>query len=126
VLIYSERKVLLAAGGWFVLREKYRWLVADKLSEQAAVAWGVVDPPVEGGVLHCVPIPTGYAKVIPGWEDLELEIEGGDGQKVLDQAVHSWILWPKKYIKFTCPSSGLGSSSSTRARATGQERHLLH
>jgi hypothetical protein len=33
VLIYSERKVLLAtASGWFVLREKYGWLVADKTS----------------------------------------------------------------------------------------------
>jgi hypothetical protein len=34
VLICSERKVLLAdcwliAGGWFVLREKYCWLVTD-------------------------------------------------------------------------------------------------
>lgn len=40
----------------------------------------MVDPPVEGEVMHCVPIPTGNAKVYvervkPGWEDLELEIE---------------------------------------------------
>jgi hypothetical protein len=34
VLICSERKVLLA-GGWFVVREQYCWLVADKPSEQA-------------------------------------------------------------------------------------------
>jgi phosphomevalonate kinase len=34
VLICCERKVLLA-GGWFVLREKYRWLVVDKPNEQA-------------------------------------------------------------------------------------------
>jgi hypothetical protein len=26
----------LVAGGWFVLREKYCWLVTDKPSEQAA------------------------------------------------------------------------------------------
>jgi hypothetical protein len=26
----------LLAGGWFVLREKYYWLVADKPSEQGA------------------------------------------------------------------------------------------
>jgi hypothetical protein len=32
VLICSERKVLIA-GGWFVLRKKYWWLVADKPSE---------------------------------------------------------------------------------------------
>jgi hypothetical protein len=24
----------MVAGGWFVLREKYCWLVADKLNEQ--------------------------------------------------------------------------------------------
>jgi hypothetical protein len=30
VLICSERKYCwLIAGGWFILREKYRWLVAD-------------------------------------------------------------------------------------------------
>jgi hypothetical protein len=34
VLVCSERRVLVA-GGWFVLREKYCWLVADKPSEQA-------------------------------------------------------------------------------------------
>jgi hypothetical protein len=33
VLICSERKVF--AGGWFVLREKYCCLVADKPNEQA-------------------------------------------------------------------------------------------
>jgi hypothetical protein len=42
VQICSERKVLLSdcwwliAGGWFVVREKYCWLVADKPNEQAA------------------------------------------------------------------------------------------
>jgi hypothetical protein len=32
MLICSERKALLV-GGWFVVREKYCWLVADKPSE---------------------------------------------------------------------------------------------
>jgi phosphomevalonate kinase len=32
ILISIERKVLLA-GGWFVLREKYCWLVVDKPNE---------------------------------------------------------------------------------------------
>jgi hypothetical protein len=35
MLICSERKVLLAGSGWFVLREKYCCLVADKPNEQA-------------------------------------------------------------------------------------------
>jgi hypothetical protein len=37
VLVCSERRVLLA-GCWFVMREKYCWLVADKPSEQAEQA----------------------------------------------------------------------------------------
>jgi hypothetical protein len=31
-----EKYYCLVAGGWFVLREKYCWLVADKPNEQAA------------------------------------------------------------------------------------------
>jgi hypothetical protein len=38
VLICAERKVLLAGSdGWFVLREEYCWLVADKPREQVAI-----------------------------------------------------------------------------------------
>jgi hypothetical protein len=37
----------LVAGGWFVLREKYCWLVADKPSEQAGRRW----TKNQGGVL---------------------------------------------------------------------------
>jgi hypothetical protein len=35
--LFSEKSTvgwLLVGGGWFVLREKYCWLVADKPSEQ--------------------------------------------------------------------------------------------
>jgi hypothetical protein len=35
VLVCFERRVLVA-GGWFVVREKYCWLVVDKPSEQGA------------------------------------------------------------------------------------------
>jgi hypothetical protein len=39
VLICCERKILLlVAGGWFILREKYCWLVADKPNEQGAAS----------------------------------------------------------------------------------------
>jgi hypothetical protein len=33
--VLREKYCWLIAGGWFVLREKYCWLVADKPSEQA-------------------------------------------------------------------------------------------
>jgi hypothetical protein len=32
--VLREKYCWLVAGGWFVLREKYCWLVADKPSEQ--------------------------------------------------------------------------------------------
>jgi hypothetical protein len=32
--ILREKYCWLVAGGWFVVREKYCWLVADKPSEQ--------------------------------------------------------------------------------------------
>jgi hypothetical protein len=34
--VVREKYCWLVAGGWFVLREKYCWLVADKPNEQAA------------------------------------------------------------------------------------------
>jgi hypothetical protein len=38
----------LVAGGWFVLREKYCWLVADKPSEQG-VSWTASTPKSKRG-----------------------------------------------------------------------------
>jgi hypothetical protein len=35
--VLREKYCWLVAGGWFALREKYCWLVADKPSEQAEV-----------------------------------------------------------------------------------------
>jgi hypothetical protein len=32
-----EKYCWLIAGGWFVLREKYRWLLVDKPNEQADI-----------------------------------------------------------------------------------------
>jgi hypothetical protein len=34
--VLREKYCWLVVGGWFVLREKYCWLVADKPSEQVA------------------------------------------------------------------------------------------
>jgi hypothetical protein len=34
--VLREKYCWLVAGGWFVVREKYCWLVADKPSEHAA------------------------------------------------------------------------------------------
>jgi hypothetical protein len=37
--VLREKYSWLVAGGWFVLIEKYCWLVADKPSEQGAGRW---------------------------------------------------------------------------------------
>jgi len=60
------------------------------------VAHGVAEVPVQGGTIHGMAIPEGYARVMVdrvenGWEDLDLEIPGGDGEEELGQAVHTWI-----------------------------------
>jgi hypothetical protein len=49
-------------------------------------------------------IPEGYARVMVdrvknGWEDLGLEIPGGDEEGELGQALHTWICWNKQYIR---------------------------
>ena len=60
--------------------------------------------PVQGGTIHGRPIPEGYARVMvdqvePGWEDLDLETPGGEGEEELEHAVHTWIYWNKRYIR---------------------------
>ena len=47
------------------------------------VAHGVAEVPVQGGTIHGMTIPEGYARVMvdrveKGWDDLDLEIPGGE------------------------------------------------
>ena len=49
------------------------------------------------------PIQPRYArvavdKVSKGYEDLALDISGGDGEKTLGEAEKAYILWRKRYI----------------------------
>ena len=62
-------------------------------------------------------IPPGYASVgleeicDQRFEDLELDIPGGDGEKTLKEAVHAIILWSKRYI--IIPGTNAIDSSET-------------
>jgi hypothetical protein len=47
--VLREKYCWLVAGGWFVLRGKYCWLVADKPNEQAALS------AVENSVVSLLP-----------------------------------------------------------------------
>ena len=69
------------------------------------VAHGFAEVPVQGGTIHGMQNPERYARVMVdrverGWEDLNLEIPGGDREEELGQALHTWILWNKRYIRF--------------------------
>jgi hypothetical protein len=75
-----------------------------------------------------MPIPPGYAPVRveriyqPDFEDLKIDIPGGDGEKTLKDALHDIILWPKRYIIIipendgspSRPGNGLRSKSNLR------------
>jgi hypothetical protein len=54
-----------------------------------------------------MPISPGYTSVSvericqPDFEELEIDIPGGDREKTLKDALHGIILWPKRYIVIT-------------------------
>jgi len=52
------------------------------------VAHDIAEVPVQGGTIHGMQIPEGYARVMVdrverGWEDRDLEIPGDDGEEEL-------------------------------------------
>jgi hypothetical protein len=51
--VLKEKYCWLVVGGWCVVREKYYWLVADKTSEQAAAR----SPPLLCDRLHLAALP---------------------------------------------------------------------
>ena len=67
------------------------------------VAYGTAMPTEPGDVYHGQQIPPRYTRVgveqvCQGWETLELDIPGGDGERTLAEAIHGYILWDKRYI----------------------------
>jgi hypothetical protein len=76
-------------------------------NKKLVAAHGVAEKTVEGDSLtghHCG--IEYYAKffvdrVVDGWADLELEVPRPIGEEVLQDAVHTWIFWPKAHIRNT-------------------------
>jgi hypothetical protein len=65
-----------------------------------------------GQTSHVMPIPLGYASVSVenicqhDFEELELDIPGGAGEKTLKDALHGIILWSKRYIVIILENDG--------------------
>jgi hypothetical protein len=87
------------------------------------VAHRIAEVPVQGGTIHGVPNLEGYARVMVdrverGWEDLDLEIPGGDGDEDLQHALHTWICWNKRYLRFPLGAiDPVASAQSPRPRS---------
>uniref|UniRef100_A0A0D9VGW4 DUF8039 domain-containing protein n=1 Tax=Leersia perrieri TaxID=77586 RepID=A0A0D9VGW4_9ORYZ len=71
------------------------------LSIKVAAALTIATDPA--GTFHCRTIPAGFSKVkveqvVDTYDDLELEIDGGEGETTLGEAIQNIILWNKRYI----------------------------
>lgn len=69
------------------------------------VAYGAAFPVNEAETVHSIPIPPGYAKVsvedvCDGFQQANLEVPVGDEITQLGEAVHSFVMWRKRYIVF--------------------------
>lgn len=69
------------------------------------VAVGFALPNEPGARLHGSQIPAGYARVgvvevLKGFETLELDMAGGEGETTLGEVRGGIILWKKEYIMF--------------------------
>jgi hypothetical protein len=69
------------------------------------VATAVVSPidPTKTPRIHTTVIPLEYAsvsvdRVVKGYRNVPLDIEGGDGEKTLGEAEKAFICWRKRYI----------------------------
>ena len=79
-------------------------LLIQVRQKEKLVAHRIAKVPIDGNTIHGQAIPEGYAivqvdRVESGWEDLDLEIPRGDGKTELGHALHTWICWPKRYIR---------------------------
>jgi hypothetical protein len=81
-----------------------------------------------GQTSHGMLIPPGYALVSveeicqPQFEDLELDIPGGEGERKLKDAVHRIILWPKRYIIIPQTEGSIPCTSPPQLRPTSSPR----
>ena len=84
------------------------------------VAYGTATPTKPDDVYHGQEILAGYARVSVeevsnDWKTPELNILGGEGERNLDEAIHSYILWDKRYIIIKASEQASRPASPQRA-----------
>ena len=72
--------------------------VHQRARPEESIVEGYGTPRIHGAV-----VPLGYAsvsvdRVVKGFSNVQLEIEGGDGEKTLGEAGKTFICWRKRYI----------------------------
>jgi hypothetical protein len=81
-----------------------------------------------GQTSHGMLIPPGYASVSveeicqSQFEDLELDIPGGDAERTLKDAVHGIILWPKRYIIIPQTEGSIPPTEPPQSRPSSSPR----
>jgi hypothetical protein len=92
------------------------------------VAYGSTFVHFPGQISYGMLIPPGYASVSveeicqPQFEDLELDIPGGDGKRTLKDAVHYIILWPKRYITIPQTEGSIPPTDPPQSRPSSSPR----
>ena len=90
------------------------------------VAFGVAEVPIPGETYLNMEISSSYYakvavdRVVESWDDLELEVEGLQGEQTLGEVVHNYILWPKAHIKITQPTVPTSPAPSGMSRGQDQ------
>jgi hypothetical protein len=92
------------------------------------VAYGSAFAHFLGQTSHGMLIPPGYASVSveeicqSQFEDLELDIPGGDGERTLKDVVHGIIFWPKRYIRIPQTEGSIHPTDPPQSRPSSSPR----
>src|SRR5664279_3609546 len=80
-------------------------MAMKNISMKVAAGFALPSEPGVTTSYHGCPIPAGYARVgmdefMKGYETLELDYPAGEGEMMLGEVTHGFVLWRKEHIVF--------------------------